>query len=67
MRPGGHVWIRTDVGPLADDQRRTLGAHPAFEALAPEGYPREPFPRSTRERYCIKQGIPINTVYFRRI
>lgn len=66
MRPGGHLWIRTDVGPLADDMRETLLLHDAFEPLPPEEFPVTKFPRSTRERKWIADQNPINLVYFRR-
>ena len=66
MRSGGHLWIRTDVGPLADDMRQTLVAHPHFEPLPLTEYPRKPFPRSTRERHVVRQGMPIHTLYWRR-
>ena len=66
MRAGGTLWIRTDVGPLADDMRDTLVDHPAFTPLDPADYPTEPFLRSTRERTSIKQDLPVNILYFRR-
>ena len=65
MRPGGHLWIRTDVGPLADDMRQTLVAHPRFEPLSLEEYPAEILPRSTRERHVVRQKMPIHTLYWR--
>lgn len=66
MRSGGRVWIRTDVGPLADDMRDTLLAHPEFEPVAPEQFPLQPFPRSTRERHWVAAKNPVNLVYFSR-
>lgn len=66
MESGGHVWVRSDVGPLADDMRDTLLAHPEFEPLPPEEFPVQPFPRSTRERKWVAAHNPVNLVYFRR-
>lgn len=66
MAPGGHLWIRTDVGPFADDMRDILVAHPAFEPVPPDEFPAEPFPRSTREKHVVGEGIPVNLVYFQR-
>ena len=66
MRTGAHLWIRTDVGPLADDMRETLLLHDDFEPLPPEEFPTGPFPRSTRERKWVADHNPINLVYFRR-
>lgn len=67
MRPGGNLWIRTDVGPLADDMRDTLVDHPDFQPIPPDEFPVEPFLRSTREASSIGKGLPINLVYFRRV
>ena len=67
MKPGAHLWIRTDVGPLADDMRDVLMEHGGFEPVPPGEFPREPFPRSTRERKWIADGNPVNLVYFKRL
>lgn len=67
MCDGGKVWIRTDVGTLADDMREILLDHDRFKAMAPEDYPLEPFPWTTRERHCFKASIPANLVYFVRV
>lgn len=66
MRPGANLWIRTDVGPLADAMRDTLVAHPDFIPMRAEDFPVEPFLRSTRERKSIEQHLPVNIVNFRR-
>lgn len=66
MKPGANLWIRTDVGPLADDMRDVLLEHEGFEPVPPEEFPLEPFPRSTRERKWIAEGNPVNLVYFRK-
>ena len=64
LRVGGHLWIRTDVGPLADDMLDTLTAHEAFEPMSPGDWPIDPFLRSTREAKSIVQGLPVNVLYF---
>jgi len=66
MRPGGHIWIRTDVGTFADDMREILAAHPAYKPVDVFDFPLAPFPRSTRERHVIRGGIPIHTIYYQR-
>jgi tRNA (guanine-N7-)-methyltransferase len=66
MAPGGRVYIRTDVGPLADWMRGHLDEHPAFVTLAPEDYPTQPFPRSTRERHIMRFGMPMHPLYYVR-
>jgi tRNA (guanine-N7-)-methyltransferase len=66
MPPGGMIWIRTDVGPLADDMRDVLDAHEHFEPLPFDEYPALPFPRTTREVKIIAQNLPIHLLYYRR-
>lgn len=66
MRSGGTIWCRTDVGPLADYMLEVLTDHPEFAPLDPDDFPLEPFLRSTREAKSIKQGLPVNILYFRR-
>ncbi|MEZ4461134.1 MAG: tRNA (guanosine(46)-N7)-methyltransferase TrmB [bacterium] len=66
MPSGGMVWIRTDVGPLADDMRQTLVDHPEFEPLHLDEFPKDPFPWTNREVHCFAQGLPAHLVYFRR-
>lgn len=67
MRPGGTLWVRTDVGPLADAMRRTLVEHDDFAPMPPDEFPVEPFLRSTREAKSIANGLPVNLLYFRRL
>lgn len=66
MAPGGRLYIRTDVGTLADWMREHLDEHPAFEPLSPESFPVEPFPRSTRERHIMGYGMPMFPLYYVR-
>lgn len=67
MPKGGKVWIRTDVGPLADEMRDTLILHDAFEPIDPSEYPQEPLPWTNREQHCFEAGIPAHLVYFERV
>ncbi len=66
MPKGGNIWIRTDVGPLADEMRDTLVEHPEFEPLPFDEFPRDPWPWTTREYHCFEAGLPSHLVYFRR-
>ncbi|TXD37602.1 tRNA (guanosine(46)-N7)-methyltransferase TrmB [Lujinxingia vulgaris] len=66
MHPGATLWLRTDVGTLADDFREVLDAHPEFEHLPFEEMPVEPFPRTTREVKILRKGIPVHTLYYVR-
>ncbi len=66
MKPGGKLWIRTDVGTFADDMRETIDAHPDFRPMDVFDIPLEPFPRSTRERHVIESGIPVHLVYYEK-
>jgi len=67
MPSGGKIWIRTDVGPLADEMRDTLLLHKSFEPLPIEEYPLEAFPWTNREQHCFEAGIPSHLVYFYRV
>ncbi|MFW5968528.1 MAG: tRNA (guanosine(46)-N7)-methyltransferase TrmB [Persicimonas sp.] len=60
------LWIRTDVGPFADDMRQLLDEHRAFEPMDIFEIPIEPLPRSTRERHVVESGIPVHLVYYVR-
>ncbi|MEM9798975.1 MAG: hypothetical protein AAGA20_01530 [Planctomycetota bacterium] len=67
MAPGAPLWIRSDVGPLANDMRAVLNAHPKFRLLPLERYPKQPFPRSERDRLSIKKGMPVHILYYERV
>lgn len=67
MPSGGKVWIRTDVGPLADDMRTTLIDHDAFRIMKQDEYPLEPFPWTNREYHWFAKHLPSHLVYFERI
>jgi tRNA (guanine-N7-)-methyltransferase len=66
MRPGGRLWVRTDVGPLANDMRADLNAHPDFEPMPLEDYPMTPFPYSERDVRSINMGMPVQLLYYVR-
>src|SRR5690554_4454475 len=66
MHPGAMLWLRTDVGTLADDFREVLDAHPEFDLLPFEKMPTEPFPRTTREVNILRKGLPVHTLYYVR-
>lgn len=66
IRPGGKLWLRTDVGPLANDMRATLNAHPEFELTPLEEYPLDPFPFSERDTRSIGMGMPVQLLYYTR-
>lgn len=66
LAPGAPLWIRTDVGPFANDMRGVLNAHPDFEPLPLEDYPLEPFPYSERDVVTIDNELPVHLLYYRR-
>ena len=66
LRPGGKLWVRTDVGPLANDMRATLNAHPEFEPTPLEQHPLDPFPYSERDTRSIRMGMPVQLLYYTR-
>lgn len=66
IRPQGTLWIRTDVGSLADDMMEIVDAHPEFEHIPWDQMPREPFPRTTREEKILRKRLPVHTLYYRR-
>ncbi len=67
MPVGGMLWIRTDVGTLADNMRTIIDEHPSFEPLPLSEFPLEPFPRTNREVTIIEKGLPIHPLYYRRV
>ncbi len=67
MSPGAKLWIRTDVGPLANDMRADLNAHPEFEPIPLKDYPLDPFPYSERDTLTIKKSLPVQLLYYQRV
>jgi tRNA (guanine-N7-)-methyltransferase len=66
MIPGGKLWIRTDVGPLANDMRGVLNEHAAFEVMPLDEYPQRPFLRSERELRTLSLQMPVHVLYYKR-
>lgn len=66
MAPGGKLWIRTDVGSLANDMRADLNAHPEFEPTQLSEYPLTPFPYSERDDVTITNELPVQLLYYTR-
>lgn len=66
MCSGANLWVRTDVGPLANDMRADPNAHPDFEPLPLEAYPLDPFPYSERDTLTIKKSLPVQLLYYRK-
>ena len=64
--PHGKLWVRTDVGPLANDMRATLNAHPDFEPLPLADYPLSPFPFSERDVVTMRNDLPVQLLYYRK-
>ena len=68
LRPGGELFLQTDVEERAEGFVEALRAHPAF-AIAGDGYhPDNPYgARSNREARAIEDGLPIFRVLATRI
>lgn len=67
LRPGGELFVQTDVEERAEQCLEQLRAHPAFE-LSGSGYvPENPYgARSNREQRAIADGVPVYRVLARR-
>jgi tRNA (guanine-N7-)-methyltransferase len=69
LRPGGELFVQTDVMERADYYESVLLGHPSFEPLGPS--PRAPDPnfgaRSSRERRAMADGLPIVRLRFVRV
>jgi tRNA (guanine-N7-)-methyltransferase len=66
LAPGAKLWIRTDVGPFAEDMRRQLRRHADYEEIPFDDIPARPMARSTREDHLVEEALPIHLVYFRK-
>ena len=66
MRAGARLYVRTDVGPLANDMRADLNAHPAFEPLKLKAYPLQRLPYSERDSLTIANALPVQLLYYVR-
>jgi tRNA (guanine-N7-)-methyltransferase len=72
VKPGGIVFVQTDVESRAEEYLARFEAHPAFRNAAPEGarfVDESPFApaRSNREARAIADGLPVYRVVMRRI
>jgi tRNA (guanine-N7-)-methyltransferase len=69
LRPGGEVFVQTDVESRAVDYVAQLDAHPAFELLGRRGrVDNNPFDAvSNRERRALRDGLPVFRVLARRV
>jgi tRNA (guanine-N7-)-methyltransferase len=71
VKPGGIVFVQTDVEERAEEYLARFEAHPAFRNAAPEGarfVDESPFApaRSNREARAIADGLPVYRVVMRR-
>lgn len=57
LKPGGILWVKTDVEPLALEIREALAAQDNLSA--PEPYKQDDLPLTHRETNCIRDGLPI--------
>ncbi|HVY47220.1 MAG TPA: methyltransferase domain-containing protein [Minicystis sp.] len=71
LKPGGELFVQTDVEERAGQYEAEIAAHPAFEPAgdAP-GSPRvaeNPYAaRSPREHHAVRDGLPVHRLRFRR-
>ena len=63
---GGVRLVRLLLRRIEACVRETLDEHPRFKPMDIFDIPLEPFPRSTRERHVIKNGIPVHILYYER-
>ena len=61
---GATLWVRTDVGPLANDMRAVLNARADFEPMPLAEHPLDAFPRSERDTRSVKLGLPVHRLYY---
>jgi tRNA (guanine-N7-)-methyltransferase len=60
LRPGGELFLQTDVEDRAEGFLEALRAHPAFEITGDTYHPENPYgARSNREARAIEDGLPI--------
>ncbi len=60
LRPGGELFIQTDVEERADESLDELAAHPAFELPGGGRIADNPYgARSNREQRALQDGLPI--------
>lgn len=68
LRPGGALFVQTDVEERAEAFRGALDAEPRLEPTSPGGFVgANPFGAvSNRERRCLDVGVPIFRLLYRR-
>ena len=64
LKPGGEIWVKSDVLAIADEIRDALSDNQGLELGGP--YSAECKPLTHRERKCIEQGMDIYRFRFRR-
>lgn len=70
LRPGGEIYILTDVFDRAAHILRTITEHPGLENVSPTGgllEERITGCTSNREQRCLNEGLPVFRMLFRRI
>jgi len=67
LRPGGFVYVQTDVPDLAVEIRSVLDACRQFHELPAESFRREQLGglQSHREKKCLRLGIPVQRLAYR--
>ena len=65
IKPGGHVWVKTDVKMIADEICAVLSHRPEFGALTP--FTQEDLPLTHREVSCLKKGMEIHRFRLTRL
>jgi tRNA (guanine-N7-)-methyltransferase len=71
LRPGGELYVQTDVEERAEQYEAQIGAHEAFEPAGDaEGSARmveNPYnARSPREHRAIEDGLPVTRLRYRK-
>ncbi len=61
LRPGGRIWVKTDVPAIAEEIAHSLSLCP--ELTPPEPFAQDDLPLTYREKRCIAQGLPITRFF----
>jgi tRNA (guanine-N7-)-methyltransferase len=63
LRPGGELFVQTDVAERAEQCQRQLREHPAFDLPGDGRLAENPYgARSNREQRAIQDGLPIHRI-----
>ena len=65
LKPGGQVWVKSDVEMIADEIRGALHARP--ELGEPIPFAQDDLPLTHREKSCLAQGMPIHRFKLTRL